>query len=87
MYLIPFKTYQPCEYEYLMTYVNYGSCSGCDTLESILSDGEYNSKVPTVQQLKDYMSLCRDLINNTIKPYNGGWREDEDFKTVEIQCG
>lgn len=87
LYLIPFKTYQPCEYEYLMTYVNYGSCSGCDTLESILSDGEYDSKVPTVQQLKDYMSLCRDLVNNTIKPYNGGWREDEDFKTVEIQCG
>lgn len=87
LYLIPFKTYQPYEYEYLMTYVNYGSCSGCDTLESILSDGEYDSKVPTVQQLKDYMSLCRDLINNTVKPYNGGWREDEDFKTVEIQCG
>jgi len=24
LYLIPFKTYQPAEYEYLMTYVGYG---------------------------------------------------------------
>lgn len=31
LYLIPEDTYQPSEYEYLMTYVGYGSCSGCDT--------------------------------------------------------
>ena len=28
LYLIPFTTYQPTEYEYLMTYTDYGSCSG-----------------------------------------------------------
>lgn len=32
LFLIPEDTYQPSEYQYLMTYVGYGSCSGCDTL-------------------------------------------------------
>lgn len=89
LYLIPFSTYQPNEYEYLMTYVNYGSCSGCDTLQGIQSDGDWedygDNKVPTVKQLEDYMTLCRNLISNTIKPYNGGWREDKDFITVECE--
>ncbi|MGL4801881.1 MAG: hypothetical protein ACRC18_06420 [Cetobacterium sp.] len=31
LYLIPRDTYQPAEYDYLMTHVGYGSCSGCDT--------------------------------------------------------
>lgn len=35
LYLIPESTYQPSEGEYLMTYVGYGSCSGCDALQSI----------------------------------------------------
>jgi hypothetical protein len=35
LYMIPLKTYQPAEYDYLMTYVGYGSCSGCDTLQAI----------------------------------------------------
>ena len=89
LYLIPFNTCQPSEYEYLMTYVNYGSCSGCDTLQSIQSDGDWedygDNKVPTDKQLNDYMTLCRDLISNTVKPYNGGWRKDEDFTIVECE--
>lgn len=35
LFLIPRDTYQPSEDEYLMTYVGYGSCSGCDTLQAI----------------------------------------------------
>ena len=35
LFLIPEDTYQPSESEYLMTYVGYGSCSGCDTLQAI----------------------------------------------------
>ena len=35
LYLIPCDRYQPEAYEYLMTYVGYGSCSGCDALQSI----------------------------------------------------
>ena len=80
LFLIPMDTYQPSEYEYLMTYVNYGSCSGCDTLQAIQDWGE---KKLTENQVKDFMTLCRDLVCSMIRPYNCGWREDEKFETVE----
>ena len=76
LYLIPINDYQPMEYEYLMTYVNYGSCSGCDTLQRIAELDTPEEKV------RDLMILCKDIITNTIKPYNCGWREDEEFEEV-----
>ena len=79
LYLLPFDTYQPAEYEYLMTCVGYGSCSGCDTLLAI---SHYDDGVPTEEQLGELMVLCKDILTNTIKPYNCGWRNDENF--VEI---
>ena len=84
LYLIPFATYQPTEDEYLMTYVGYGSCSGCDTLQAIQSEIPY-SEHPTEENIKDFMNLCKDLITNTIKPYNHGWRKDERFEPIDIQ--
>lgn len=81
LFIIPFSCYQPCEYEYLMTYVNYGSCSGCDTLQSIHGEGEGI----TPRKLKGFMTLCKDLVTNMVKPYNCGWREDERFRTVEME--
>ena len=82
LFLIPAKTYQPSEYEYLMTYVGYGSCSGCDTLQAIQS-WHSDEEPPTKQQLKDFMSLCKDMVCNMIKPYNTGWRNKTDFEPVE----
>ena len=82
LYLIPRDTYQPSEYDYLMTYVNYGSCSGCDTLQAIQN---YEKEEITEGQLKDFMSLCKDLICCMIKPYNCGWREEEEFLPVEVK--
>lgn len=79
LFLIPAKTYQPSEHEYLMTYAGYGSCSGCDTLLGIQ---EYGDKCPSDNQVRDYMTLCRDLVANTIKTYNSGWRYNKDFETV-----
>ena len=84
LYLIPRDTYQPAEYEYLMTYVGYGSCGGCDTLQSIQS--WYFDKLDEEQKedmVKQFMSLCLHIVQNTIKPYNDGWREEDEFKTVE----
>lgn len=77
LYLIPFKAYQPDETMYLMTYVGYGSCCGCDTLLNIQDclDGE--------EQITDYMALCKDIIANTIKPYNYGWRNSSCFEPAE----
>ena len=49
-----------CVDEYVYTSVNYGSCSGCDTLMRI---NEYNwDKLPNEEQIKDYMTLCLHLI-------------------------
>lgn len=82
IYIIPKDTYQPSEYNYLMSYVGYGSCSGCDTLMAIQYDmGEH----PNEQQLEDLMSLCKDIVANIIKPYNNGWRHDEEFDEVEYE--
>lgn len=81
LYLIPFKTYQPAEYEYLMTYVRYGSCSGCDALKAAKSwcdEGPLTGK-----ELKAVMAICKDIVCNTIKPYNCGWRENDEYKPVE----
>jgi hypothetical protein len=77
LFLIPEDTYQPSEYEYLMTYVGYGSCSGCDTLLSIQ---DWKEKTLTERQVKDFMALCKDLVTNMIKPYNTGWRNKEEFE-------
>lgn len=76
LYLIPFNIYQPAEWEYLMTYVGYGSCAVCDTLQGIQScDGQ--------EKLDGFLELGKDIICNTIKPYNEGWRHKDWFDTVE----
>lgn len=80
LFMIPRKTYQPNECDYLLTYAGYGSCSGCDTLLSI--QDWTNGMSPTESQIEDYMTLCKDLVCNIVKPYNCGWRKDEKF--VEI---
>jgi hypothetical protein len=78
LFLIPFNTYQPREFEYLMTYVDYGSCSGCDTLQAIQENrNDVESKI------NDFMTLCKDILTNTIKPYNGGWRKTDLFNHIE----
>lgn len=84
LYLIPKDTYQPSECEYLMTYVNYGSCSGCDTLQAIQ---DYGKDEITEDQLKEFMFLCEYLVCCMIKPYNYGWREEEEFLPVEENNG
>nr|DAF83594.1 MAG TPA: hypothetical protein [Caudoviricetes sp.] len=84
LFLIPRKTYQPSEYEYLMTYVGYGSCSECDALQAIQ---DYGENPISEDQLKDFMALCKDIITNMIKPYNYGWRNEEEFTEVEFDEG
>lgn len=78
LYLIPEETYQPSADEYLMTYVYYGSCSGCDTLQNI----KYCSD-DTEETIKGYMTLCRDIIMNMKKPYN--FWDDKEFEEVEFK--
>ena len=82
LYLIPEDTYQPASSEYLMTFVEYGSCSACDTLQEIQCFLDTRSRNESID---DLMNLCKDLICNMIKPYNTGWKYDEKFDTIEIK--
>lgn len=82
LYLIPQNTSQPTEYEYLMTYVGYGSCAICDTLIAIQRYGK--GQHLTDNQIKSFMALSKDIITNMKKPYNCGWRNEEEFDEVEI---
>lgn len=80
LFMLPFDAYQPAEYEYLMTYVGYGSCSGCDTLQCIQVADEDDE---TEKEMVDsYLGICKDLVSNTIRPYNTGWRNDMIFEPV-----
>ena len=82
LYLIPMDSCEPAEYDYLMTYIGYGSCSCCDLLQSIQPDCDDE---PNDDDIKNFMSLCKDLITNMIKPYNAGWRQNDIFEHVAIE--
>lgn len=89
LFVIPFNIYQPNEYQYLMTYINYGSCSGCDTLLSLQYDHSYYGDDEKTREeyfedkIKGFMILCKDILQNTIKPYNSGWRKEEAWEPIE----
>lgn len=64
IFIIPLKTYQPTINQTYYTSVDYGSCSGCDTLIGITGCG---SGLPDNQQVDDLMTLCLHLVQNTRK--------------------
>lgn len=70
VYLIPVNHYQP--YDYYMIKINYGSCSACDTLQSILEvfyddDNEEETKAIKKQQIDDLMTLSLHVIQRIQK--------------------
>lgn len=85
LFLIPRTCYQPSEYDYLLTYAGYGSCSGCDSLLSIQEYYRYEDDLPSENQVKEYMELCKGLVTNMVKPFNDGWREDSLFDHVKME--
>lgn len=62
VYVIGGTGYQPDEYWYVK--ISYGSCSGCDTLESIRC---YDSGKPREGQIADYMSLSLHVVEGLKK--------------------
>ena len=62
--------YQPGVTDYIYTYVYYGSCSGCDTLQGIQSYSSLNDK-PTEDQIMDYMTLCLHLLQSCVYMRDG----------------
>jgi hypothetical protein len=57
VFVIAARGYQPSEYWYVK--VSYGSCSGCDTLESIR---DYSDDPVTKEQLDAYMTLALHIV-------------------------
>jgi hypothetical protein len=61
IFILHRDTYQPCVDEYIYTYVYYGSCSGCDTLQAMHN---YDEDEPDENQVEDYMTLCLHLLQH-----------------------
>lgn len=80
IFVIHIKRYQPSEEEYLFTYVDYGSCSCCDTLQGIQAEGDLNSRLPSKTQVKDYMTLCRDMVVRMKQPFKTPYFSLEESK-------
>jgi hypothetical protein len=59
VYVIGATGYQPSDYWYVR--VSYGSCSGCDTLEGIKSDGDYGEAM-NEGQLDQLMTLALHVV-------------------------
>lgn len=74
LFIIPEITYQPYIGDYIFTYADYGSCSGCDALISIYSDT--SNKLPTEDQVKQYMMLALHLIQRAHKMIQNEDEED-----------
>lgn len=62
VFVIGATGYQPDTYWYVK--VGYGSCSGCDTLESIR---RYDDDTPTDAQQRDYMTLALHIVQGLKK--------------------
>lgn len=79
LYIVPYDVYQPSPDAYIMTYVSYGSCSGCDTLMGILSSGD--SPLPNDNQIKDLMTLALHMLQHMTflisqEEYSENWRRE-----------
>lgn len=57
VFVIGARGYQPSTYWYCK--VGYGSCSGCDTLQSISC---YSDLAPNDQQIQDYLVLALHIV-------------------------
>lgn len=62
LFVIAAKNYQPSKYWYV--FVDYGSCSGCDTLQGIR---EYSDEIPTEDQVSQYLTLALHIVQGLKK--------------------
>lgn len=85
LFLVPSYAYQPTQYEYLTTWVDYGSCSGCDALQAIQEEFPWPGTGGEVSEtaLDDLMALAFDIVRHTElfrpHPYQDEWNEEMGF--------
>lgn len=84
IFVVHNDTYQPDVDDYFFTHNYYGSCSGCDTLQSIT---QYQPKPATDEQVKELMKLAFDLLRN-FKPLVEGaeYKGKSVHLTEETKC-
>jgi hypothetical protein len=63
VYVIGTKGWQPSDYYYVK--VEYGSCSGCDTLQSI--EAEHSCAADKKQSIDDLMTLALHIVQGLKK--------------------
>ena len=63
IYIIPYDTYQPSVSDYVMTNNYYGSCSGCDTFQSIELWGD-NTPEEIADAGKEFHTLALHLLQS-----------------------
>lgn len=73
VYVIGASGYQPSKYWYVC--IDYGSCSGCDTLQAIRECHDY-SGTATESQVSQYMTLALHIVQK-LKPMNDRNEEDD----------
>lgn len=62
IFVFAYETFEPSARETFYTTIDYGSCSGCDTLQGIC---EYDySELPDESQVNDYMQLALNIIQS-----------------------
>ena len=54
----------------LMSRIYYGSCTVCDTIQAAGGN------------IDDLMTIAKDIVTNTIKPFNSGWDHDSEFDEI-----
>lgn len=71
LYIIPQqgRLNEPEPWEYVITYVYYGSCSGCDALMHI---SNYDDDLPDAEQVEEYTKLCLDILQHCKYPFRYG---------------
>ena len=72
VFIVPCEVYQPDISAYIVFSVDYGSCSGCDTLQHIQYLGN-ESGLPTDRQLLDYMTLALHMVQKAFYLKQGGY--------------
>lgn len=59
VFVIGGQGYQPGVEDHWYTSVDYGSCSGCDTLQAI---SVYSNDLPNKKQIQQYWTLCLHMM-------------------------
>jgi hypothetical protein len=61
IFVLHYSTYQPSATDYFIFDNSYGSCSGCDTLLSIIGCGSIDEP-PTTGMVNELMTLCLHMV-------------------------